>query len=192
MFLNALEYAGGVIENLSRIRLSAPGGGVFGVRQQILGAEWNALERAAQTLALDIAIHVLGIFEGHFAERKSEGVVPRTYGFQAIAECARKLDGGELLVRQFLIDFGDAGEEDVVRDGGHRRRLGLERGGGLGGHGQLEFVELTGTVLELGSRGFQFFIRVRGKRLAWWLRQQHRGRGQRRGEFTASECTHEF
>ena len=92
---------------------------MFGERQQILGAERNALQGAAETLALDIAIHVLGVAKRVFAQRKRECVVARADGFQTIAESARQLDRREFLLRELLIDFGDAGEEDVVRDGGH-------------------------------------------------------------------------
>ena len=43
---------------------------MFGVRQQILGAERNALQRAAQTFAFDIAVHVFGVAQRVLAQRK--------------------------------------------------------------------------------------------------------------------------
>jgi hypothetical protein len=69
VFQNMLERGSGVIEYLIRIRFRAPGSGMLGIRQQILGAERNALQGAAEALALDIAFHILGIANGVLAER---------------------------------------------------------------------------------------------------------------------------
>src|SRR6202034_3533010 len=110
---------------LTGIGLRAPRGGMFGVRQQILGAEWNALQRPAQTLALDIAFHVLGVAERVLAQRKRQRIVTRAERLQAIAERARQLHGGKFLLGEFLVDFGDAGEEDVVGNGAHGVAYGL-------------------------------------------------------------------
>ena len=70
---------------------------MLGVCQQILGAERNALQRAAQTLALDIAVHILSLTKSRFAERKRQRVVARADAFQAVAKCARQINRGKLL-----------------------------------------------------------------------------------------------
>ena len=126
VFQNMLERGGGVIENLIGIWLRAPRGGMFGVRQQILGTERNALQRTAETLPLDITFHILGIANGVLAQRERECVVARADGLQTIAEGARQLHRGEFLFGEFLIDFRNAGEKDVIGNGAHGVAQGLK------------------------------------------------------------------
>ena len=99
---------------------------MFGVCQQILGAERNTLQGAAQALALNVPVDLFRFMQNVLAQQERECVVAWPDGLQTIAESARQLNGGEFLLRELLVDFGDAGEEDVVWDGGHGVAQGLK------------------------------------------------------------------
>ena len=63
-----LDDRGVVIEDLGRIRLGAPGGGLPGVGQQILDAVRNALQGAAVALALEFLIDILRLLQRFLRE----------------------------------------------------------------------------------------------------------------------------
>ena len=53
------QHRRGLVEDLRRVRLRAPRGRLARESQQILGAERNALQRAAEALALELVVHLL-------------------------------------------------------------------------------------------------------------------------------------
>ena len=89
------------------------------VRQQIFRAEWNALQRPAETLALELFVHRLGLADGLLRERQGQGVVARAQCFQARGERAGELDGGDFPRPQLGIQLGEGGEEQIVADWRH-------------------------------------------------------------------------
>ena len=84
----------------------------FSDRLDSLGPRYNALALSFRQQAHRAAKDIDG-------DLKRERVVARTEAFQAIGKSSGQLDHGKLFGLEFLVDFGDGGEEDVVRNGSH-------------------------------------------------------------------------
>ena len=74
-FIELREWGGSVVEYLFGERRRTPGGDLSRDAQQVLRAEGDALERAAEAFALEIAIDQLCALERFFGEWKGKCVV---------------------------------------------------------------------------------------------------------------------
>ena len=109
-----LDDRGVVVEHLGGIRFGAPGGGLAGEAEQVLGAVGNALQRAAQAPALDVLVHLAGLADRLLAQAAAPG---RCIAGRAVPDGAAKArvssSAENSLGSQARVQLGDGGEEDV-------------------------------------------------------------------------------
>jgi len=131
----------------------------------------------AETVALDFVVRLASLGEGRVAQGQRQRVQARAEFLQPVAEGAGQFHRRELAGAELRVQLGERRVEDVVTDAGHGGS-GLEDESRLGGHGQLEPLQLFGGPAELRSG---LGLDLAGS-LAGTGCRDLRGRGHRRAE----------